>query len=32
MSLSPDGKTLTSKVQIATAQGNGDVTIVFDRQ
>jgi hypothetical protein len=32
MSLSPDGKTLTSKVQIATAQGNGDVTIVFDRE
>ena len=32
MSLSADGKTLTSKVQIATAQGNGDVTIVFDRE
>jgi hypothetical protein len=32
MSLSPDGKTLTSKVQINTAQGDGDVTIVFDRQ
>jgi hypothetical protein len=32
MSLSPDGKTLTSKVQIASAQGNGDITIVFDRQ
>jgi hypothetical protein len=32
MSLSPDGKTLTSKVQIATSQGDGDVTIVFDRQ
>jgi hypothetical protein len=32
MSLSADGKTLTSKVQIASAQGNGDVTIVFDRQ
>jgi hypothetical protein len=32
MSLSADGKTLTSKVQIATSQGDGDVTIVFDRQ
>jgi hypothetical protein len=32
MSLSPDGKTLTSKVQIASAQGNADITIVFDRQ
>jgi hypothetical protein len=32
MSLSADGKTLTSKVQIASAQGNGDLTIVFDRQ
>jgi len=32
MSLSPDGKTLTSKVQINTAQGDGDLTIVFDRQ
>jgi hypothetical protein len=32
MSLSADGKTLTSKVQIATSQGDGDITIVFDRQ
>ena len=32
MSLSPDGKTLTSKVQINTAQGDGDLTIVFDWQ
>jgi hypothetical protein len=32
MSLSPDGKTLTSKVQITSSQGGGDVTIVFDRQ
>jgi hypothetical protein len=32
MSLSADGKTLTSKVQISTAQGGGDLTIVFDRQ
>jgi hypothetical protein len=32
MSLSADGKTLTSKVQIATAQGNSDITIVFERQ
>jgi hypothetical protein len=32
MTLSSDGKTLTSKVKINTAQGDGDVTIVFDRQ
>ena len=32
MSLSPDGKTLTSKVQFASSQGDGEVTIVFDRQ
>jgi hypothetical protein len=32
MSLSADGKTLTSKVQISTTQGDADVTIVFDRQ
>ena len=32
MSLSADGKTLTSKVQISSSQGGGDVTIVFDRQ
>ena len=32
MSLSADGKTLTSKVQITSSQGGGDVTIVFDRQ
>jgi hypothetical protein len=32
MSLSPDGKTLTSKVQIASSQGDGEVTIVFERQ
>ena len=32
MSLSPDGKTLTSKVQISSSQGDGDLTIVFDRQ
>jgi hypothetical protein len=32
MSLSPDGKTLTSKVQIASSQGDAEVTIVFDRQ
>jgi len=32
MSLSADGKTLTSQVQIATSQGGGDLTIVFDRQ
>jgi hypothetical protein len=32
MSLSADGKTLTSKVQIASPQGDADLTIVFDRQ
>ena len=32
MSLSSDGKVLTSKVQIATAQGDAEITIVFDRQ
>ena len=32
MSLSSDGKVLTSKVQIASPQGDGELTIVFDRQ
>jgi hypothetical protein len=32
MSLSSDSKTLTSKVQIATPQGDADLIIVFDRQ
>jgi hypothetical protein len=32
MSLSADGKELTSVVQIATQQGPAEVTIVFDRQ
>lgn len=32
MSLSPDGKTLTSKVQIGSPQGDAELTIVFDRQ
>ena len=32
MSLSSDGKMLTSKVQIATPQGDADLIIVFDRQ
>jgi hypothetical protein len=31
MSLSADRKTLTSKVHIATPQGEVDVTVVFDR-
>ena len=31
MSLSTDGKTLTSKVKIATPQGDGELIIVFDR-
>jgi hypothetical protein len=32
MSLSSDGKVLTSKVQIGTNQGDAEITIVFDRQ
>jgi hypothetical protein len=32
MSLSADGKTLTSRVHITSPQGDVDVTIVFDRQ
>lgn len=32
MSLSPDGKTLTSEVQVSSAQGNVEITIVFDKQ
>jgi hypothetical protein len=32
MSLSADGKVLTSKVQIATPQGDANLTIVFERQ
>ena len=32
MSLSGDGKMLTSKVQIATPQGDAELIIVFDRQ
>jgi len=32
MSLSPDGKTLTSKVRINSPQGDLDVTIVFEKQ
>ena len=32
MSLSADGRVLTSKVQIATPQGDAELTIVFNRQ
>jgi hypothetical protein len=32
MSLSADGKLLTSKVQIASPQGDAELTIVFSRQ
>jgi hypothetical protein len=32
MSLSPDGKTLTSSVQVTTPQGNMDITVVFEKQ
>ena len=32
MSLSSEGKLLTSKVQIASPQGDGELIIVFDRQ
>jgi hypothetical protein len=32
MSLSPDGKTLTSTVRLDTPQGSIDVVVVFDKQ
>lgn len=32
MTLSADGKTLTSLVHITSAQGDADITIVFDKQ
>ena len=32
MSLSPDGKTLTSTIAIGSPQGNVDVVVVFDKQ
>jgi hypothetical protein len=32
MTLSPDGKTLTSVVHITSAQGEADITVVFDKQ
>ena len=32
MSLSPDGKTLTSVVRLDTPQGALDITVVFDKQ
>jgi hypothetical protein len=32
MTLSEDGKTLTSVVKITSSQGEGELTIVFDRQ
>jgi hypothetical protein len=32
MSLSDDGKTLTSVVKITSSQGEGEITIAFDRQ
>ena len=32
MSLSPDGKTLTSVVRVDTPGGAVDVTVVFDKQ
>jgi hypothetical protein len=32
MSLSPDGKTLTSAVQVTSAQGNMDMTAVFEKR
>lgn len=31
MSLSPDGKVLTSKVRFEFPQGSGEITVVFDR-
>jgi hypothetical protein len=32
MTLSADGKTLTSLVHISSAQGDADITVVFDKQ
>jgi hypothetical protein len=32
MTLSPDGKTLTSVVRISSAQGDADMTVVFERK
>lgn len=32
MSLSTDGKELTSKIAIASSQGDAEITVVFDRQ
>jgi hypothetical protein len=32
MSLSADGKTLTSVVRLDTPQGSVDMTVVFDKQ
>jgi hypothetical protein len=32
MTLSPDGKTLTSQVHISSPQGDIDITVVFDKQ
>jgi hypothetical protein len=32
MSLSADGKTMTSQIRITSDQGNVDLTVVFDRQ
>ena len=32
MSLSPDGKTLTSDVRISSPQGDADMTVVFERK
>jgi len=32
MSLSPDGKTLTSVVHVTSAQGDIDLTVVFEKQ
>lgn len=32
MTLSPDGKSLTSVVHITSAQGDADITVVFDKQ
>jgi hypothetical protein len=32
MTLSDDGKTLTSAIRISSAQGDVDITVVFERQ
>ena len=32
MTLSPNGKTLTSVVRLSSPQGNAEMTVIFDRE